>query len=549
MYSILYVDDDEVLLKLNKIFLEKSGNFTVEVVSSGPAALERIRACRYDAILSDYQMPEMDGIELLKEVRRQFGRIPFILFTGKGREEIVIEALNNGADFYIQKGTDVKGMIAELKHKLCTAIDRRRTENALQKSERQLMDIINFLPDATFVIDVQGNVIAWNRAIETMTGINQADILGKGDFEYSIPFFGERKPILIDAVVRGPYLEEMPYPDLKNEDNKITTDIYSSHLYGGRGAHLLVSAGPLYDPDGNIVGAIETLRDITDIHKTKRDLDITREKNQGLTSLFPFAVIEMNLSYNITYANRLAFDFFRVTLNDISGTISILDYIAPQDRDRLLRDIQEALQGKRSSTGSEYLLRRKDGSVFPARVYGERRVDPGTGKPAGFRGIIIDITQEKQEALALNETQGRLKLALEAGHIGIWDVDIQKMQIHDLNQWIDDMLGYNLNQQILTVNACLAFIHPLDMPGILLAFRNYTKGKTSLFECKFRAKHQKGTWVDVALRGQVIEQDTNGDPLRITGIVHAVNTPSERFLVMEQFSQIEEIPATRSTNS
>lgn len=524
MYTILYVDDDETLLKLNKIFLEKNGDFSVEIVPSAREALEKLQSTRYDAVLSDYQMPEMDGIELLKVVRQQYGRLPFLLFTGKGREEIVIEALNNGADFYIQKGPDLKGMIAELKHKLRSSIERRITEDALQKSRRQLTDIIDFLPDPTFVIDVSGKVIAWNRAIENMTGVKKADILGKGDYEYAVPLFGERKPILIDAVIQGPYLREMEYSNIENEDNKITSDIFSSSLYEGRGAHLLVSAGPLYDPDGNLIGAIETLRDITAIHKIKRDLDLTREKNMGLTSLLPFAITEMDLSCRATYANRQALDLFGVTLGDLAEPVSIIDYVVPHDRDRLLADIQSALLGRKSA-GSEYTLQRKDKSTFPALVYGEMMVDPATGRPSGLRGIVIDITERKQESLALRESQKRLRLAIEAGNIGIWDVDLRQMQVHDLSEWMTAMLGHSLDQPVLSITSCISFVHPLDMPGILLSFQDYTGGKTPLFECGLRLKHSNGTWMPVAVRGQVIERDHAGNPLRVTGIVQAAGTP------------------------
>nr|WP_320160278.1 PAS domain S-box protein [uncultured Methanoregula sp.] len=547
MYSILYVDDDEVLLKLNKLYLEKNGEFTVDIVPSAQMALEKIQIISYDAVLSDYQMPGMDGIELLKEVRARFGCIPFLLFTGKGREEIVIEALNNGADFYIQKGPDLKGMIAELKHKLSISIERRRTEDALQKSRQQLTDIINFLPDATFVIDVQGSVIAWNHAIEKMTGIMRADILGKGDYEYAIPFFGERKPVLIDAVMRGPYLGEMPHSNLRNEDNKITSDLFSPHIYGGRGAHLLVSAGPLYDPEGNIVGAIQTIRDITDVHNIKRDLGITREKNLGLTNILPIAVIELNLSCKVTFANHHAYELFGVTKNGSTLEISVLDYIAPQERDRLITDIKNALDG-RKSTGSEYILVKNDGSTFPAMIYGERIVDPETNEPVGLRGIIIDLTLRKKEALALRKCQGRLRLALEAGHIGIWDVDIQNMQVHDISRWINGMLGYDLDHDVLSIENVIPFIHPLDMPGIILAFRDYSNGKVPLFECGFRVKRHDGIWIQVVVRGQMIEQDSNGQPLWITGIVHALNAASGALTDPDENSPLPAIPAKQYNN-
>jgi len=116
MFSLLYVDDEQDLLEIGKLFLESTGDFSVTTVLSGDEALLQLAHHTFDAVVSDYQMPEMDGLELLKCVRKRYGTLPFILFTGKGREEIVVEAINNGADFYLQKGGDPKAQFAELAH-------------------------------------------------------------------------------------------------------------------------------------------------------------------------------------------------------------------------------------------------------------------------------------------------------------------------------------------------------------------------------------------------------------------------------------------------
>ena len=94
MISVLYVDDEQNLLDIGKIFLEKCGHFSVDTITSAHGALSLIQSKNYDAIVSDYQMPDMDGIEFLREIRGSGNTIPFILFTGRGREEVVIQALN-----------------------------------------------------------------------------------------------------------------------------------------------------------------------------------------------------------------------------------------------------------------------------------------------------------------------------------------------------------------------------------------------------------------------------------------------------------------------
>ncbi|MGB7788208.1 PAS domain S-box protein [Methanoregula sp.] len=527
MYSILYVDDDEILLSVNKIYLEKNGDFSVDLASSATIALERIPAGKYDAILSDYQMPGMDGIALLKEVRQRHGNLPFILFTGKGREEVVMEALNHGADFYVQKGPDLKGMIAELKYKLNRAIERRRIGDDLKRSRQQMTDIINFLPDATFVIDTRGRVIAWNHAIEKMTGCRKEDILGKGDYEYAIPFFGERMPMLIDTVLQDPPALNQPCSGLRLPENKISQNLFAPRMNGGRGAHLWVHAGPLCDADGIVEGAIETIRDISDVHRIKHDLDQSLNANRGFANILPVGVYEIDLVCQLTFANTITYEMFGLVPEDFNLGINILDYIADPDRERAFREIQGAAK-EGSSSGKEYLLQKSDGSTFPALIYGAPVIDPETKQPVGLRGVIIDLTRRKQEALALFESEERLKLILAGGDIGVWDVEMRNLAVHDIYNWCHSTLGYDFEPgKPLTVNACKALISPHDLPKIISAFYRHVEGKTPLFESNFRAQRRDGLWVRVTVRGKVIERTADGEPLRITGMIYAMSREPE----------------------
>ena len=135
---VLYVDDELGLLEIAKLYLEESGEFSVTTIDSVSAALDLLGKEKFDVIISDYQMPGMDGIEFLVEVRTRFGKIPFILFTGKGREEVVIQAINSGADFYLQKGGEPESQFAELSHKTYSAVSRKRADEALLKSNEEL---------------------------------------------------------------------------------------------------------------------------------------------------------------------------------------------------------------------------------------------------------------------------------------------------------------------------------------------------------------------------------------------------------------------------
>ncbi|MDD3135689.1 MAG: response regulator, partial [Methanoregula sp.] len=128
---VLYIDDELVLLELGKRFLEKTGEFIVTPVTTVPKAILLLEQEKYDVIISDYQMPVMTGIAFLQRLKADGDTTPYIIFTGKSREDVVIEALNAGADFYIQKGGEPKSQFADLSHKIKRAVERKRANEAL----------------------------------------------------------------------------------------------------------------------------------------------------------------------------------------------------------------------------------------------------------------------------------------------------------------------------------------------------------------------------------------------------------------------------------
>lgn len=272
MYSVLYVDDEPALLDIGKIYLEKSGHFRVDVAASVDEAILKLKTCTYDAIVSDYQMADIDGIHFLRYIRGHNQDIPFILFTGRGREEVVIEALNSGADFYLQKGGEPKSQFAELDYKIRTAIDRRRVQNELKDSRKQLSDLINFLPDATYAIDMKGHVIVWNRMMEELTGLPPAAVLGRENIPSTLSLYEKRGHALADCIVRSEEEPEKAYPDLRRNGDRLIVETFSSPRPDEKGGYFWLTASPLYDSAGKVVGAIESVRDITKRKETEKKL-------------------------------------------------------------------------------------------------------------------------------------------------------------------------------------------------------------------------------------------------------------------------------------
>ena len=141
---------------------------------------------------------------------------------------------------------------------------RKKAEEELKTAHQQLLDIIEFLPDATFVIDRDRRIVAWNRALEEMTGVKKEQVIGKGDFAYGEPLYGIRRAVLIDLVDGFPEAGELGYDYVKKQNDTLYAERFLPALYGGRGAHVWVKASPLYDRSGNFAGAVESIRDITE---------------------------------------------------------------------------------------------------------------------------------------------------------------------------------------------------------------------------------------------------------------------------------------------
>ncbi len=292
------------LSRLTRNYLERNKVVSADTAMSGEDALAKIDKRSYDAVVSDYLMPDMDGITLLKKLRSSGNRVPFIIFTGKSQEQVVIEALNNGADFFLQKGGDPKTRFAELENMIMQAISRRNAEEGLRESIRRLYDIINFIPDATFAVDREGRVVAWNRAMEAMTGVPAKKMLGREDREYSLAFYPERRPLLIDLVF-APREEIMlwGYNSVKKKGAVIEAETVLIRQEDDV-CSLWVTAAPLFDERGAVAGAIESVRDVTGIRKAKDSSSRFESQFRGLFEHSPLAIALFDMNGDFIEMNR-----------------------------------------------------------------------------------------------------------------------------------------------------------------------------------------------------------------------------------------------------
>ncbi|MFA7197873.1 MAG: PAS domain S-box protein [Methanoculleus sp.] len=199
----------------------------------------------------------------------------------------------------------------------------------LRESVQQMNQIIEFLPDATFAIDREGKVIAWNRAIEEMTGVKKEATLYRGDHEYAIPLCGERRPLLADRVLQG----EGGRRQVLVSENTV------SRLRDGKGTHLRSTATALIDAKGNVTGAIESIRDVSGEEMTKTALQNASRQLNTLSGILRtdlsnrLAVLYGHLSLGVMKFDDPAVLSFIDDLNDAANGIRRQIEISREFRD------------------------------------------------------------------------------------------------------------------------------------------------------------------------------------------------------------------------
>ena len=264
MLSVLVIDDSKSLLEVLRPLLERFGNMNVKTVLSAKEALELMMNNTFDAMVVDYDLPEINGIEFLKIIRAKGDTTPVIIFTGVGREYAAIEALNNGADFFLKKGDDVQDQLLDMVHMIRMAVDRRNMGRGAGTVQKLLTDTLNFFHQPVFIIDREGKVIVWNKGMAALTGMREEDILGKGDWEYSVPFFGHRAPMLSDLIFQDEStILENNYTIIEKEKGTITAWTKATPDEGCQ-TILWMKSAALYDSKGSFIGVMGKVRDITD---------------------------------------------------------------------------------------------------------------------------------------------------------------------------------------------------------------------------------------------------------------------------------------------
>jgi len=444
LFHILYVDDEPALLETGKIFLELSGRFKVDVQESAVSSLPLLASGKYDAIVSDYQMPAMDGIEFLKKVRQAGNTIPFVLFTGKGREEVVIQALNEGADFYLQKGGALQPQFTELEHHIIEAVKRKQAERSLRENEIQLRATLEATADGILAVDNNGNVLNVNPRFAEIWQIPKTLLDRRND------------PELLNFV-----LDKLKDPEdfLKKVNELYNSDSADRDTLVFRDGRIVERYSSPIMMDGIRIGRVWSFRDITEQKRGDEALKASEEKFHGIFDMINDAVHIHEIGPDgypgrFIEVNEIACKMVHYTREELLRRAP-LDFVSGNHSRPLDQIIHELRTKGHAVFETEHM--RKDGVPVPVEI--NTHVVNLQGQRV-MVSVVRDITRRKESEKALRESEERLSTILNAAQVGIILVDADSHKIIQANPKALEMI--DAQEHDVTGAVCHKFICPAD---------------------------------------------------------------------------------------
>jgi len=261
------VDDDAGFLAVAKQCLEEQSQFEVDTALSAEEALKKLRDSEYDAVVTDYQMPGKNGLELLRELRQEGNDIPFILFTCKGKEEIAIAALNSGVYRYVGKEGKAEVTYAELKRSICDAVRGQRSEKLLREAERQLCLITENMQDMLLLTDANLICTFASASHKWILGYEPSEIIGKNVYDFIHP----------DDVARAMEAAEKAFKDNSGGTMEVRVRRADGSYILSEGIGKILT-----DENGQITGTMFTSRDITERRRIEQTLKASEQKYRKL---------------------------------------------------------------------------------------------------------------------------------------------------------------------------------------------------------------------------------------------------------------------------
>lgn len=533
--NVLHVDDEPSFLQLTKSYMNVIGNGELRVhpLSEPLSVFKELKEKSFDVIVIDYQMPGMDGLELLGKLRDQKNDIPVIIFTGHGREEVAINALNLGANYYIEKGGDPKSQFSELRHVIRQVVKHKRMEKALSDSEERFRIIFDESPislweedfsavkryfdqlEAQGVKDLRHYLDTHPHEVEKLsqmvkiinvnnTTLKLYNAKDKTEFFEGLSgFFNEEATMLFKeelvALFNGKTVYQNEFPGYKLTGEKIDVIIRLSVISGY---------------EDTLEKIIVSVIDITQLKSVEKTLRESEEKFRTLAEKSP-NMIFINKKGRVVYTNKKSEEILGYKRDEFySLDFDFLSLISPEYKETLMTNFQKHLQGE-DVDPIEYDLISKDGNRISA-ILTTKLIDY-EGERA-ILGIVTDTTLHRKAQDELKRSEERYRSLIELSPDAIILSDLES-KILMVNRQAVRIYGAKGEEELIGKNA-YDFIVPEDHDRATSNLRMLIE-TGSVRNAEYSMIKKDGTIFPADLSVAVIF-DKRGNPTSLLGVLRDI---------------------------
>ncbi|MFB6228827.1 MAG: PAS domain S-box protein [Halobacteriales archaeon] len=503
---VLHVDDEPDLADLAATFLEREeSQFTVETVTSASDGLDRLADTAFDCIISDYDMPGQNGIEFLETVREKYPDLPFILYTGKGSEEVASDAISVGVTDYLQKGsgTDQYTLLA---NRVRNAVEGYRSQRALAERNQELRrykQMVNSMHEAACIYDAAGRFELVNEYLADWYGKSPEALEGEASALI---------PQIRDQAAGDPYQDLL---DGTRDEVKGELDAdFPGHGY----AVLAYRLTPLR-VNGTVDGIVGVARDITD--RRERQAELERKDRAMDAAPVGITISDPSQEDNpLIYVNDRFTELTGYTEEEVFGSNCRFlqgEHTNPEPVARM----REAIDDEEPVT-AELRNYRKNGTEFYNRV-SIAPVHGEDGEVVNYVGFQHDVTEEKEREQEYERVVELLNHTEQIADVGGWEIDPDSQDVFWTNQ-LFEMVAGDYDEEPPLENALDLYVEA-DRPRVETAVETaLAAGDPFDVEARFRRSDGDIGWLRI--RGEPTVED--GTVVTLRGAVQDITDHKKR---------------------
>jgi PAS domain S-box-containing protein len=486
---VLHVDDDASILEVSKLLLQEMGSFEIGNACCVDEAFKKLAAQNYDIIISDYEMPQKNGLQFLKELREQKNETPFILFTGKGREEVAIQALNLGADGYFNKQGNPETVYGELAHGIISTTSRNRTQKELTKSKDYATKLIKTANAILVELDAKGKIKVFNDEAQKVTGYSKKEVEDKNWFEVIVP--KDRFPQVWEEFQR---LSAGGFP--KEFENAILTK-------SGEKRDILWRNNEILDDEGHFVGMISFGIDVTERIKAEAEKQEKYEALERVAESIDAGLAIISRDYDVFWANPPLRSLGVSSNKKCYQTFNHLDTVCPDC------GVKKIFEQNVPLDVHEYKSVDSKGEA----VWIELRVTPLKNEKKNVTAALelaVPITERKKNEELVRKNHEQLKVVISNAPIGIATSDSSSNHFVSANSQFCRILGFSEGELQKLTFTDITF--PEDLQESVSNMEKLRSGQIPFFSLEKRYVRKDGNIINGKVTVSAVN-DNEGQPI------------------------------------